>query len=267
MIGCIVAAGLATADKGDMVTQVYEREAICNHLRRSCSDPVTRQELPGLSLTPIYLLRSRATDYREQTCASRSCHAISPVAAHARLATPMLLGICHMSYLTTSLPASVYRSARACLEAACSLSYADPAKYVRRAAELCASLPAPVPGLSAECAAYVASHPSNAFDEGVVQARLSRRPCRSLTATVTLGIGPSVCDPPTQRRCKLSHVRHLLTWLLDPHIDHHRACLDCEDRCPYAMHHCANLVQVRPGPCPVSKTAILTLAGVRAWPL
>ena len=52
--------------------QVYEREAICNHLRRSCSDPVTRQELPGLSLTPIYLLRSRAMDYREQTCATRS---------------------------------------------------------------------------------------------------------------------------------------------------------------------------------------------------
>ena len=52
--------------------QVYEREAICNHLRRSCSDPVTRQELPGLNLTPIYLLRSRATDYREQTCAAHS---------------------------------------------------------------------------------------------------------------------------------------------------------------------------------------------------
>ena len=64
------------------------------------------------------------------------------------------------------------RRARACLEAACSLSCAEPAAYVRRAAELCASLPAPVPGLSHECAAYVLSHPSNAFDEGVVQVRV-----------------------------------------------------------------------------------------------
>ncbi len=57
--------------------QVYEREAICNHLRRSCSDPVTRQELPGLSLTPIYLLRSRATDYREQTCVRPTCQRVT----------------------------------------------------------------------------------------------------------------------------------------------------------------------------------------------
>jgi hypothetical protein len=95
------------------------------------------------------------------------------------------------------MPVLVCRSARACLEAACSLSCADPAKYVRRAAELCASLPAPVPGLSAECAAYVASHPSNAFDEGVVQARatvdLWGRPEQSRTLFQSL----STATPPS----------------------------------------------------------------------
>ena len=41
--------------------------------------------------------------------------------------------------------------------------------FVRRAAELCAGLPAPVQGMSVQCMAYVESHPSNAFDDGVMQ--------------------------------------------------------------------------------------------------
>ena len=49
--------------------QIYEREAISEHLRRSCSDPVTRQQLPSTALTPIFLLRSRAMEYRDSTCA------------------------------------------------------------------------------------------------------------------------------------------------------------------------------------------------------
>lgn len=47
--------------------QIYEREAISEHLRRSCIDPVTRQELPSGALTPIFLLRSRAMEYRDST--------------------------------------------------------------------------------------------------------------------------------------------------------------------------------------------------------
>ena len=41
-------------------------------------------------------------------------------------------------------------------------------RYVRRAVDLAGG--APVPGLSAECCAYVAKHPSNAYDAQVVEA-------------------------------------------------------------------------------------------------
>ena len=91
--------------------QVYERDAICNHLRRSCSDPVTRQELPGLSLTPIYLLRSRATDYREQTCAqpvcSRATQPFDPtlsIATSAEMSPPDASSIDMHSVMSTWVP-------------------------------------------------------------------------------------------------------------------------------------------------------------------
>lgn len=45
--------------------QVYERHAIERALEYSNLDPVTRSPLPGKTLTPVYLLRSRATEYRE----------------------------------------------------------------------------------------------------------------------------------------------------------------------------------------------------------
>jgi len=46
-------------------------------------------------------------------------------------------------------------SARACIEAACSPACEEPIRYLRRAAELCSLLPAPVQGLSPQCMAYV----------------------------------------------------------------------------------------------------------------
>ena len=60
------------------------------------------------------------------------------------------------------------------MDAACSPAAAAPAAFVRRAAELCTGLSAPVAGLSAECMAYVQSHPSNAFDERVMQVGRAR---------------------------------------------------------------------------------------------
>lgn len=56
--------------------QIYERAAISAHLQRCSSDPVTRQELPSAALTPIFLLRSRAMEYRDNTCAYQ---ALSPM--------------------------------------------------------------------------------------------------------------------------------------------------------------------------------------------
>ncbi|KAI3435786.1 hypothetical protein D9Q98_001844 [Chlorella vulgaris] len=50
---------------------VYERAAIQAHLERSCTDPLTRQPLLNKSLTPVYVLRSRALEYRES--AARAC--------------------------------------------------------------------------------------------------------------------------------------------------------------------------------------------------
>lgn len=37
-------------------------------------------------------------------------------------------------------------------------------RYVRRAAELCDALAAPVTGLSQECVDYIKAHPSNVYD-------------------------------------------------------------------------------------------------------
>ena len=61
--------------------QIYEREAIRAHLRRSGSDPVTRQALPNGALTPIFLLRSRAMEYRENTCGGRPSCLLSRICA------------------------------------------------------------------------------------------------------------------------------------------------------------------------------------------
>ncbi|KAK9868882.1 hypothetical protein WJX84_011105 [Apatococcus fuscideae] len=56
--------------------QVYERDSIMVFLQKHNTDPVTRMPLAGKTLTPIYILRSRARDFREQTartCVSRAC--------------------------------------------------------------------------------------------------------------------------------------------------------------------------------------------------
>lgn len=55
---------------------VYERSAIQAHLEHSTTDPLTRQPLLNKSLTPVYVLRSRALEYREgaaKACIQRIC--------------------------------------------------------------------------------------------------------------------------------------------------------------------------------------------------
>jgi hypothetical protein len=57
---------------------IYERSAIATHLQRSHTDPLTRQPLPNASLTPVFPLRSRALEYRQQTAAACMEIACSP---------------------------------------------------------------------------------------------------------------------------------------------------------------------------------------------
>lgn len=60
---------------------VYERAAITAHLERSVTDPLTRQPLLNQSLTPVYVLRSRALEYREtvaRACVDRVCSGAVP---------------------------------------------------------------------------------------------------------------------------------------------------------------------------------------------
>ena len=60
------------------IPQAYERSAIECHLLRSSTDPLTRAPLGNASLTPVFVLRSRAQDYRAATaraCVERACSA------------------------------------------------------------------------------------------------------------------------------------------------------------------------------------------------
>lgn len=55
---------------------VYERGAIQTHLEHSSTDPLTRQPLLNKSLTPVYVIRARAMEYREsvaKACIQRVC--------------------------------------------------------------------------------------------------------------------------------------------------------------------------------------------------
>jgi hypothetical protein len=49
---------------------VYERDAITSHLEQHHSDPITRLPLRNDQLTPVYLLRARAAEYRESAAAA-----------------------------------------------------------------------------------------------------------------------------------------------------------------------------------------------------
>lgn len=64
------------------------------------------------------------------------------------------------------------KTARQCIETACSSTCAHPVRYVRRAVELCAGLDMPVQGLSPECVHYTMTHPSNAYDMAVLEVRV-----------------------------------------------------------------------------------------------
>lgn len=51
--------------------QVYDRDAITTALRRSREDPITRLPLADTTLTPVFVLRSKAQEYR--VGAARAC--------------------------------------------------------------------------------------------------------------------------------------------------------------------------------------------------
>ena len=56
--------------------QVYERTAIEKHFKRAQTDPVTGGKVSSTQLTPVYMLRSRALEWRQATareCIQRAC--------------------------------------------------------------------------------------------------------------------------------------------------------------------------------------------------
>ena len=171
---------------------MYERHAIERHLSYSDLDPITRTALSSKQLTPVYILRSRAIEYREHRSAAACCaetstphmrtsgqHAVcdaaglhaSPAHRHAGFelggcrqrvsrGTCMYLDIeaadsGSRGDVANEMLCSLSHSARACTDAACSSLCEEPVRYLRRAAELCSVLPAPVQGLSKECIQYV----------------------------------------------------------------------------------------------------------------
>jgi U-box domain len=61
--------------------QAYERKAIEQHLRNTDTDPMSRQPLLNPSLTPVFVIKSRAIEYRESTsrqCVDRACSSFPP---------------------------------------------------------------------------------------------------------------------------------------------------------------------------------------------
>ncbi len=50
--------------------QVYERHAIASHLENNHNDPISRLPLRIDQLTPVYVLRVRAAEYRESAAAA-----------------------------------------------------------------------------------------------------------------------------------------------------------------------------------------------------
>ncbi len=91
---------------------MYERDAITSHIKVYGSDPKTRVPLRSDQLTPVYLVRARASEYRE-TAAAACVEAASspgcpdPVGAGASLA-PLVGDIFPLSdlHFVTKLPSS-----------------------------------------------------------------------------------------------------------------------------------------------------------------
>jgi hypothetical protein len=106
---------------------VYERAAIEKFMSRSgpnLIDPLTRESLTNTNLTPVFVLRSRALEYREST--ARLCVEMACVPMRGRAPKPI--------------------------------------DYLRRAVELCADAGFLPQGLTQELVGYVQSHASNAYD-------------------------------------------------------------------------------------------------------
>ncbi|KAL4421470.1 hypothetical protein ABPG75_010761 [Micractinium tetrahymenae] len=76
---------------------VYERSAIQAHLEHSTTDPLTRQPLLNKSLTPVYVLRSRALEYREgvaKACIQRICSGAPEPMRYLRRAVDLVADTC-----------------------------------------------------------------------------------------------------------------------------------------------------------------------------
>jgi len=79
------------------VGQVYDREAITTHLRQSRTDPMTQLPLADTTLTPVFVLRSRAKEYcssAAESCIHEACKLECRSPAEMLRRAVELLGTC-----------------------------------------------------------------------------------------------------------------------------------------------------------------------------
>jgi hypothetical protein len=106
--------GCAEGRARTLPAQVYERAAIERHLSRgkgAAIDPLSRQPLPSPELTPVYILRSRAAEFREHTAQrnlERACQpgCVDPVRPPPATAARNLRGLLRTPAVT-GLPVGV----------------------------------------------------------------------------------------------------------------------------------------------------------------
>jgi len=99
--------------------QVYERAAIERHLSRgkgAAIDPLSRQPLPSPELTPVYILRSRAAEFREHTAQrnlERACQpgCVDPVRPPSAPAAHNLRGL-RRTLTAAGLPVGLFDALR-----------------------------------------------------------------------------------------------------------------------------------------------------------
>lgn len=111
---------------------VYERGAIEKHLSLRVTDPLTGAALPNRTLTPVYILQSRALEYRQRT--AQACVDAASAGPLDQTSTTILAG---------DRPR---------------------ADFLRRAAELVAGSGLTIQGLTPETIDYVINHPGSSYD-------------------------------------------------------------------------------------------------------
>ena len=204
----------------------YEKKAIEEFLCRANIDPLTREPLESKSLTPVYVLRSRALEYREKTsrrCIDKACSLLE----EKQDGVPV-----------------------------------DPVRYLRRAVELVAETEHFPLGLTRETVDYVLSHPSNAYDNLVMKKfahDLYQKGYKDKAAIVYFNL--LCCEADRQRQADLLN-KCLECWQNTKHaVENVSNDLECQFD-EHSLYRLAGLIQSKTWIIDVASLAGLGHAGV-----